>query len=413
MHPGSQPTTPCGRRPLSLAMMAAQATAKACPEDAIAHKWRIFRDITEAKSRLAVSDRALAVLSALLTFHPETALAPGTELVVFPSNRELSMRSHGPSPATLRRALSQLVDAGLIIRRDSPNGKRYARRDTGGAITHAFGFELTPLLARASEFAGLAQEVRSAARACVLLREEIALHRRDIIKTLAMAAEVNWPGPWPALADRFMELGGIPGRGATEPLLQAKAEALRALRGEVDKWLSEAVKTTKVSATESQNERHYHNSKTDLAIESERCFRGSPAGTAQHDPEVTRTAPRSFPLPMVLQACPDVVLYARNGIRSWSDLLTAADVVRPSLGISPSAWSEAVAAMGQDQALVVLSVILQRAAMIHAPGGYLRALTRKARSGGFSAWQMLLALWRLQNASSDTGSGDDRYRHAG
>ncbi|UHC20346.1 replication initiation protein RepC (plasmid) [Methylobacterium currus] len=394
-------------------MMAAQSTAKACPEDAVAHKWRIFRDITEAKNRLAVSDRALAVLSALLTFHPETALAPGTELVVFPSNRELLMRSHGPSPATLRRALSQLVDAGLVIRRDSPNGKRYARRDTDGAITQAFGFDLTPLLARASEFADLAQEVRMAARACVLLREQIALHRRDIIKTLAMAAEVRWPGPWSTLTDRFMELGGMPRRSAAKPLLQAAAEALRALREEVDKWLSEALETTKMSTNESQSERHYQSSKTDPAKESEQRFRGSLAGTAQLDPEATRTAPRSFPLPMVLQACPEVVLYARSGIRDWSDLLTAVQVVRPSLGISPSAWSEAVAAMGQEQALVVLSVILQRAAVIHAPGGYLRALTRKARSEGFSAWPMLLALWRLQNASVGAKANGDLPRQTG
>ena len=195
MHPGSQPTTPFGRRPLSLAMMAAQAAAKACPEEAVGHKWRIFRDVTEAKDRLGVSDRALAVLSALLTFHPETALTPGTETVVFPSNRELSLRAHGPSPATLRRALAQLVEVGLVIRRDSPNGKRYARRDTDGGISQAFGFDLTPLLVRATELAGLAQEVRAEARLRTLLREEIALMRRDIVKTLAAAVEADWPGP--------------------------------------------------------------------------------------------------------------------------------------------------------------------------------------------------------------------------
>jgi replication initiation protein RepC len=112
-------------------MVAAQAAAKACPEDATAHKWRVFRNLTEAKDRLGLSDRALAVLSALLTFHPDTALTPGQDLVVFPSNRELSVRAHGPAPATLRRALAQLAGAGLVIRRDSPNGKRYARRGEG------------------------------------------------------------------------------------------------------------------------------------------------------------------------------------------------------------------------------------------------------------------------------------------
>ena len=100
-----RPTTPFGRRPLSLGMVAAQAAAKACPDDAAAQKWHVFRNITEAKAELRLSDRALAVLGALLSFHPETALIPGPDLVVFPSNRELALRAHGPAPATLRRAL--------------------------------------------------------------------------------------------------------------------------------------------------------------------------------------------------------------------------------------------------------------------------------------------------------------------
>ena len=238
-----QPTTPFGRRPLSLAMVAAQAAAKACPEDATAHKWRVFRNLTEAKERLGLSDRALAVLSALLTFHPDTALTPGDDIVVFPSNRELSVRAHGPAPATLRRALAHLVAAGLVIRRDSPNGKRYARRGEGGSIKQAFGFDLTPLVARAAEFERLAGEVRAEMRARHLLREEISLHRRDIAKTIATAIEEHLPGPWSDVAERFRQLGGMPPRSAAAELLEALACDLRALRLDVDKCLAESTKT--------------------------------------------------------------------------------------------------------------------------------------------------------------------------
>jgi len=79
-----------------------------------------------------VTERALAVLNALLTFPPETALTGEDDLVVFPSNQLLSLRAHGMPASTLRRHLAALVDAGLIIRRDSPNGKRYARMDEAG-----------------------------------------------------------------------------------------------------------------------------------------------------------------------------------------------------------------------------------------------------------------------------------------
>lgn len=79
--------------------------------------------------------------------------------MVFPSNIQLSIRAHGIAEATLRRHLALLVEAGLIIRKDSANGKRYARKDEDGSIEHAFGFDISPLLMRAEELACLAQKV--------------------------------------------------------------------------------------------------------------------------------------------------------------------------------------------------------------------------------------------------------------
>ncbi|MGZ2845964.1 plasmid replication protein RepC, partial [Pseudomonas aeruginosa] len=87
------------------------------------------------------------------------------DLVVFPSNQQLALRAHGMPASTLRRHLAALVDAGLIIRRDSPNGKRYARKGRGGEIELAFGFELSPLVVRAEEFEILAAEIEADARA--------------------------------------------------------------------------------------------------------------------------------------------------------------------------------------------------------------------------------------------------------
>jgi replication initiation protein RepC len=51
--------------------------------------------------------------------------------------------------------------------------------------------------------------------------------------------------------------------------------------------------------------------------------------------------------------------------------------------------------MGEEEAAIVIAAILQRASMINSPGGYLRNLTEKARAGKFSAWPMVMALWRV------------------
>ena len=105
-----------------------------------------------ARPTLGVSERALAVLNALMSFYPETTLTGEDDLIVFPSNEQLCLRTHGMPASTLRRQLAALVDAGLIVRRDSPNGKRYARKGRGGEIKLAFGFDLAPLVVRAEEF---------------------------------------------------------------------------------------------------------------------------------------------------------------------------------------------------------------------------------------------------------------------
>lgn len=112
---------------------------KDCPEGKPVHKWQVFRLICEAKATLEVSDRALAVLNALLAFHPDTVLVSGAgDLVVFPSNKALMLRAHGIAASTLRRHLAVLVECGLILRRDSPNGKRFARRGAAGEVEQAF-----------------------------------------------------------------------------------------------------------------------------------------------------------------------------------------------------------------------------------------------------------------------------------
>ncbi|KMO32413.1 hypothetical protein VQ02_23670 [Methylobacterium variabile] len=398
----TQPTTPFGRRPLSLAMMAAQAAAKACPEEAASHKWRTFRNLTEAKAQLGIGDRALAVLSALLTFHPDTALTPGRDLVVFPSNRELSVRAHGPSPTTLRRALTQLVEAGLVIRRDSPNGKRYARRGEGGEIDQAFGFDLSPLVARAAEFEALAAEVRAAAKARALLREEISLLRRDIAKTVAFACEAGLPGAWDALAARLQDTGAMPPRSTGNAVLAEIAAGLRDLRAAVDKCLAESVESPETDASESQTGCHHQSSKPESLQNLEQGRRGEREEVAVPELDTVVPATRALPLRLVLEACPDIAAYARHGIGNWRDFLGAAVVARGCLGIAPPVWNTAVDAMGEEQAAVVVAAILQRGPAIVAPGAYLRDLAGKARAGQFSTWPMVMALWRAK-AGSELG----------
>ena len=394
-----QPTTPFGRRTLTLAHVAVQMAASGRPPDKVVHKWQIFRAICTARPRLGVSERSLAVLNALLSFHPETTLTGEEDLIVFPSNDQLCLRTHGMPASTLRRLLVVLVDAGLIVRRDSPNGKRYARKGRGGEIKLAFGFDLAPLVVRADEFERLAEEIEAEVRAVRLAKERITLCRRDIAKMIATGIEENVPteragqGPasWQEVHVVFRGLVEGISRTARLEELEAAAEALSSLADDILNLLEVHVKTTNISANESQNERHKHNSNPNPPIDLEPSLQEGKA--AKPEPSLPLIVPpeKTYPLGMVLSACPDIVDYAKGGIGNWRDFLATAAVVRPMLGISPSAWEEAQTVMGETQAAIVLACLLQRSSAIQSAGGYLRELTRKARAGEFSVGPVLMA----------------------
>jgi replication initiation protein RepC len=432
------PTTPFGRRPLSLAMVATQTAtenfaAKQGVSETVVHKWRLFRALTEAKEPLGVTERALSVLHALLSFHQETALTlPRSDvrcadaggaaggIVVFPSNKELSIRAHGMAPATLRRHLACLVDAGLIIRRDSPNGKRYARKGQGGVIEDAFGFDLAPLVARSSEIENLAEEVRAENRAIALLREKITLTRRDIVKMIETGLGEGVSGDWDGAHQRYAALSGRYGRGLSRADLEALAGELAVLAAEIHKSLETHIKAQNLSGNESQTERHIQNQTTNFSDLEPRLqkgradpsepnleqVRGPIERAPEKSPDRSRTIDpkpglRTYPLGMVLDACPDIVDYGKGGaISSWRDLATAAATVRSALGVSPDAWSQALEVLGEHDASIVIAAILQRGDEIKSAGGYLRVLTEKARAGEFSLGPVLMALLRGKAAKA-------------
>ncbi|MFZ0604017.1 MAG: plasmid replication protein RepC [Roseiarcus sp.] len=400
-----QPTTPFGRRSLTLAHVAAQMAASARQPDKVVHKWRIFRAICTARPALCVSERSLAVLNALLSFHPETTLAAEDDLIVFPSNEQLCLRTHGMPPSTLRRQLAALVDAGLIVRRDSPNGKRYARKGRAGEITLAFGFDLSPLAARAEEFERMAEEIEAEARAVRLAKERITLCRRDIAKMIATGVEEDVPtrragqGPasWQEIHAAFRGLVEGISRNASLDALEVVAEALSSLANDVLNLLENHLKVTIISANEARDERHKQNSKPNSLIEFEPCLQKGRAAREEPNLPSPIATERTYPLGMVLSACPDIVDYAKGGIANWRDFLATAAVVRPMLGISPSAWEEARMVMGEAEASVVVACLLQRSSTIQSAGGYLRELTRKAGEGEFSLGPVLMAQINAKN----------------
>jgi replication initiation protein RepC len=72
--------------------------------------------------------------------------------------------------------------------------------------------------------------------------------------------------------------------------------------------------------------------------------------------------------------------------------------VRGYLGVSQSAYADALEILGQEGAATVIACLLERSGEITSAGGYLRVLTEKARSGQFTIGPMLMAALRSNSA---------------
>ncbi|KAA9371107.1 plasmid replication protein RepC [Ochrobactrum quorumnocens] len=384
--------TPFGSQRMTHALLAVHQKAREIPQGAAADKWQLHRWLCEGKNIIGISDRSLAVLSALLSFYPENTLVETGALVVFPSNKQLALRAHGMADATLRRHLAALVEAGIITRQDSPNGKRYARRSKSGELKVAFGFSLAPLLARAVEFEAAAEQVKSEKIALREIREQLTLLRRDISKLLDYAIEASLVGPWDELKVEFRAVvDSIPRRAEMLELTTLLAK-LHEIRGSVDKALNNNQKVQNLSDNESQNERQLNESKPDSHFDRNVTKSDTVAITTITDCAINA----GISLDMVLRACPEISTYASGPISQWEHLMATAEKVRSFIGIDTKLYEMALKMLGRQNTAITIAYLLQRYNDIRSVSGYLRILTEKAAEDAFSVKALMVSALHIQ-----------------
>lgn len=370
------------------------------------NKWELLRELSKAQAAFGVTERDLTVMQGLLSFFPDDALGGNAEMVVFPSNKAICERLNGMPCSTMRRHLARLVEAGLLMRRDSPNGKRYVRKH--GEERVAFGFDLSPLYCRSEEVARAAEAVREAEDRVRRLREVVSLMRRDLAALAEFGEEIQ---PGLGLWNQFRDKAALTARALRRKLT---LEELSAYRTDLEALLDRARNVIDGPETEEMNtndasfERHHHNSNKE-SIDLEPAL--EKGGAAADAPDIETDAPGAdveeadtrrvpkIPLHLVIAGCPSLKTFYQGDIRHWHQLFDAACHVRPAMGISASAWEEAQRFMGPEQASIVVVAMLERFADIRSPGGYLRALTSKAAAGEFSCGPMVMALMSRRNAA--------------
>lgn len=380
-------TTSFGRRPLSAAQLEAVTRLDRPAPIASMDKWELLTQLTAARESYELSDRTLRVLAVLLGVHRERELTDGAPLIVYASNATLCERAHGMPESTLRRHLAALVASGLIARHDSPNGKRYQRRDASGAVVRAYGFDLRPLLLRAGKIAHHARTAEIRRNEIALLREEVVLLIRDASELAQLGHASELDEGLDAIEDAVIlakrqlrrklgleDLSTI--RDRLQPLVATLVEKLTPEVEPTDPVTPELI------TSDSQNERHIQVSDKTLIDLKERVPQPHKAQSVQKA------------LNPILTACPDVLPYAEKRVSDWTSFVQLMARIAPMTGIDPSTWQEACRAMGPENAATTLAGIVQNVGTIRSPGAYLRSLSRKAREGSFTPDAMISSLQR-------------------
>jgi replication initiation protein RepC len=351
----------------------------------------------------------------------------GRRPIVWASNNFL-MEQTGFSLATLRRHVRRLCEAGLIWMKDSPNGKRYGRRDADGVIVEAYGFDLAPLAARAEEFEALYAQLLEERQFCKSLRNTITVTRRVIRAKIEKALESRLRGPWGELQDEYsVILEDLPKRSASPDRLLNVIDWFKELQERVESAFEAAFdwpdKSDVVEASgrflEEQDISNNYLNMTPTGFENEthilttnelntvnsNCFEKKHAASTPPElptPEQVETLQKvdldiewsthtnkrtsDVDIPMVMLTCPQFAELARGMegyIRDWNGVHRAAGKIRPMVGISEHAWNVAQQTLGPAVAAAALALIYDKHATgeVTSPGGYLRGMVEKGIAG--------------------------------
>lgn len=182
----------------------------------------IMTAVNTCSRDLGLRQGAVVVLDALLSCLPcqgpdgsEVPITPATLLTVYASNETLCFRAKGLTDRQLRRHLATLEEAGLLLRRDSANGKRFPVMKAGKPVG-AFGLDLSPLFARSNELLALALRRREQA-------DELRGLRAQILRLRAACLELQLDDGLATFLDGIRNLV----RRTTLTLVEARAALAR------------------------------------------------------------------------------------------------------------------------------------------------------------------------------------------
>src|SRR5450755_3094358 len=171
--------SPTGFRRLTPGLLKVDRTAESFSgmPDGVTMHGQLLAAFKAAAPRLGLSPRLVHAIDWLFRFTMAQDWGRGGRPIVWPS-AFLQQEALGLSPTQAKAINRGMIEAGLITMKDSPNGKRYGKRDPKGQIVEAYGFDLSPIAARFAEFRRLAEEGRAIRLAMGRLRRRATIAKK-------------------------------------------------------------------------------------------------------------------------------------------------------------------------------------------------------------------------------------------
>lgn len=366
----------------------------------------------------------------------------GSQPIVWLSVRETASRL-GISSSQVRRNERALHQLGAISWKDSPNHRRFGFRDPDGIIKEAWGINLAPSASLVDELRSIAQSADTDRGEARRLRNVLAAARSDIyaaIRTAESAAclpstdaeawrrltatasgKSSCDMSLPTLRRRLRELQHIdaelraelardttepdPVPGAGEPLPDddfVPDMLAKAVSGDC-RGTHPCLPPFDYNTNDPCFERNTVGQRP--CRQGERLPQARPSQPFRRD-SASATAIHGTPVGALLAILPDSIRLRLPPLHaSWSDLIDAARFAALDLGVSQDAWGEACSSLGRDGAAVALAVVAVKheRGLVNSPGGYLRALARRAVTGELHLERSVFALLDKKNGAALAG----------
>lgn len=344
-----------------------------------------------ARVGLGLGTPALETLKHLIGYTRPDDWKDGRTPLAWPSNYTLAELA-GVTESGIKARLRQLRSLGLVMPRDSAQGRRTGRRDDAGVISKAFGLDLSPLRIRYAELRALADAQTAQSRLFREGRQEIGRVRRMVGQALAQAADLRLTGThWIALQDGIERVAAIAAaaRAARDSdAYQAALDQLPEVEEQISDTLDRFMFYDDLDGSGSKSAPSIHIQTTPDSIENVQAERGCSSISRGHAPleaklpaSPSNSTFKARPLELV-EMFPTTAMYVKTERPGWADLHHAASRLRHDLGIRTGTWVDALDKLGPDGASVAIMITAERQArneIRQTAGAYFAGMVVKAK----------------------------------